>query len=120
VVGKRRPRKLDFAWTDGDQNVVVGIEHHSWYSDGKGYSDRVLTILMSNAPLGVLITYVPNRASSVNEQIRSVVQAMLVEDSEHPQEFVIVLADTSVTSPTPWWGYVWDASTSALRESPST
>ena len=112
-VGTKRPRKLDYAWTDSNGSLALAIEHHSWYSDAEKYSDKIITILMARAPLGVLITYVPSRESRVTEDVRKGIEGMLRVGN--PGEFLLVLADLKASPTNPWWAYTWNSDSRTLR-----
>ena len=115
IPGKSRSRKLDFGWHDPQVSLAVAIEHHSWFNDSQGYADKVITVLMSHAPLGILITYVQGKESPNSDTVREGVQGMLKADPRPPSEFLLVLGDQYVASETPWWGFAWDAVTSTVQ-----
>jgi hypothetical protein len=115
-VGKPRPRKLDFGWYDSTGERTVAIEHHSWFSDGPGFKDKIITVLLARSPLGVLITYTPRQGSRTRDRVVAESESMLRAASPGTiQEFLILLGDAQVSSVESWCGYGWDGSERKLN-----
>jgi hypothetical protein len=105
-------RRLDQAWFRGDaEGYEVGIEHQSWWD---GAIEKVITLRMSQAPLGVLITYVPYPGEAPRRQLAHSV-GKLLSASTRRDAFLLVLGDSRLPSVEGWEGFSWDGERRALE-----